>query len=188
MKKLLALCAAIFLLCGTISGCGQEPSPLPVVSTTFYGQSFPRIFLPIGTFQEQFNEKAPEGYRVDFSENATNYYKQVWEDGTQLSLTYDDTNESIVSVHLSFSLSELPDTDLRDDLAGITLSILNPSSTEEQRAQALQELGLNEASFDSWEEGQEQETSLNGLHVTAQKSNGSLTLEIYPESEEVSQG
>ena len=65
---------------------------------------------------------------------------------------------------------------------------MNPSSTEEQRAQALQELGLNEASFVSWGEGQEQETSLNGLHVTVQKSNGSLTLEIYPESEEVSQG
>ena len=190
MKKIAIFCAMVVLMGTMIAGCspkGQEAS-LPVVSTTFYGQSFQGISLPIEAFQEQFNEKAPDGYQVSFSSNATNYYQETWEDGIQLSLTYDDAGASIVSVHLSLSLEKSPDMDNFRGVTEAIWSVLIPSSTQEQYAQAVKELGMDGASFDSWQEGETKETVLNGMQNKVQKTGDTVALELFPEYQEESQG
>lgn len=190
MKRLRMVCAVIILTCAMMAGCGSngQDASLPVVSTTFYGQSFDGISLPIETFQERFNEKAPEGRQVSFSQNATGYYKEAWEDGIQLSLTYDDAGVSIVSVHLSFSLEKTPDMGDVRKLTETVWSVLIPSSTQEQRAQAIKELGMDGDSFDSWEEDERKETVLNGLQNQAQRTGDTIALELFPEYQEESEG
>ena len=190
MKKIAIFCAMVVLMGTMMAGCGQkgQEAPLPVVSTTFYGQSFQGISLPIDTFQEQFNEKAPDGYQVSFASNATNYYKETWEDGIQLSLTYDDAGVSIVSVHLSLSLEKSPDMDNFRGLTEAIWSVLIPSSTQEQYAQAIKELGMDGDSFDSWQEDEIKETVLNGMQNKVQKTGDTVALELVPEYQEESQG
>ncbi len=78
-----------------------------------------------------------------------------------------------------------------DNFRGVTeaiWSVLIPSSTQEQYAQAVKELGMDGASFDSWQEGETKETVLNGMQNKVQKTGDTVALELFPEYQEESQG